>query len=192
VILNGIEDIVTRPDLADRAILLMLPPIPERRRRSENTLWREFDLARPQILGALLNAAAHGLKMLPRVRLKQLPRMADFVLWATACESNFRPLGTLERAYLANRSDAIENIVDADPVAARVLEIMADRIQWTGTASLQVGMNGPVIRPSLGLPGRIAHARSLVDYGGFRPSFAPWGSRSPSAVEGGWGPARSA
>jgi hypothetical protein len=27
LILNGIEDIVTRPDLADRAILLMLPPI---------------------------------------------------------------------------------------------------------------------------------------------------------------------
>jgi hypothetical protein len=58
----------------------MLPSIPERRRRSEIALWQEFDLGRPQILGALLDAAAHGLKMLPRVRLKQLPRMADFAL----------------------------------------------------------------------------------------------------------------
>ena len=143
VILNGIEDIVTRPDLADRAILLMLPPIPERQRRSENALWREFDLARPQILAALLDAAAHGLKMLPRVRIKRLPRMADFTLWVTACETKFRQIGTVERAYFDNRREAIENIIDTDPVAARVRELMADRAQWTGSASdlLHVGMN---------------------------------------------------
>src|SRR5262249_53408637 len=33
VILNGIEDVITCPDLADRAILLMLAPIAERQRR---------------------------------------------------------------------------------------------------------------------------------------------------------------
>jgi hypothetical protein len=79
--------------------------------------------------------------MLPRVRIKRLPRMADFAVWATACESTFRLAGTLETAYSNNRRDAIENMVDADPVAALVREIMADRAQWTGSASdlLQVG-----------------------------------------------------
>jgi hypothetical protein len=141
VILNGIEDVITRADLADRAILLMLAAIAERQRRPENALWREFELVRPHILGALLDAAAHGLRMLPRVRLRRLPRMADFALWATACESAFRPAGTLETAYSNNRRDAIENMVDADPVAACVRELMADRAQWTGSAShlLQVG-----------------------------------------------------
>jgi hypothetical protein len=141
VILNGIEDVITRPDLADRAILLMLPPIPERQRRPEHALWREFELARPHILGALLDAAAQGLQRLPRVCVQRLPRMADFALWATACESAFRPAGTLEAAYINNRHDAIENIIDADPVAALVRELMADRAQWTGSASdlLQVG-----------------------------------------------------
>jgi hypothetical protein len=143
VILNGIEDIVTRPDLADRALMLMLAPIAERHRQPETALWREFELARPHILGALLDAAAHGLQMLPQVRLQRLPRMADFALWATACESAFRPAGTLEIAYSNNRRDAIESIVDADPVAARVREIMADRAQWTGSASdlWQAGTN---------------------------------------------------
>jgi hypothetical protein len=135
VILNGIEDIITRPDLADRAILLMLAPIPESKRRPEHVIWREFELARPYILGALLDAAAHGLHMLPQVRLKRLPRMADFALWGTACESAFRPAGTLEIAYYKNRREAIENMVDADPVAALVRELMADRAQWTGSAS---------------------------------------------------------
>ena len=57
------------------------------------------------------------------------PRMADFALWATACESAFCPAGTLETAYSNNRRAAIENIVDADPVAAHVREIMADTAQ---------------------------------------------------------------
>ena len=87
VILNGIEDVITRPDLADRAILLTLNPITETQRRAEKTLWREFELARPRILGALLDAAVQGLRSLPRARLERLPRMADFALWATACET---------------------------------------------------------------------------------------------------------
>jgi hypothetical protein len=67
--------------------------------------------------------------------------MADFALWATACESAFRPTGTVETVYSNNRRDAVDNIVDADPVAAGVREIMADRAQWTGSASdlLQAG-----------------------------------------------------
>jgi hypothetical protein len=121
----------------------MLTPIAERQRRPETALWQEFEFARPHILGALLDAAAQGLHMLPRVRLKRLPRMTDFALWATACESAFRPAGTLEAAYSNNRCAAIEKIIDADPVAAHVREIMADRAQWTGSASdlLQVGTN---------------------------------------------------
>jgi hypothetical protein len=62
----------------------MLAPIAERQRRPEYVLWQKFELARPYILGALLDAAAQGLRMLPLVRLKRLPRMADFALWATA------------------------------------------------------------------------------------------------------------
>jgi hypothetical protein len=121
----------------------MLAPIAERQRRPETALWREFELARPHILGALLDAAAHGVRMLPHVRLRRLPRMADFALWATACESAFRPAGTLEAAYTSNRHDAIENIVDADLVAARVRDMMADRVQWAGSASdlLRAGTN---------------------------------------------------
>src|SRR5262249_12858814 len=89
VLLNSIEDIVGRPALADRAIFLTLPPIPEGQRRPEATLWREFDTARPRILGALLDGMAHGLGNLHRVYLDRLPRMSDFVVWATACETAF-------------------------------------------------------------------------------------------------------
>jgi hypothetical protein len=61
--------------------------------------------------------------------------MADFSKWATACETAFWPAGTFARAYAANRSAAIEDIIDADPVAALVRDIMSERNSWTGSAA---------------------------------------------------------
>ena len=135
IILNGIEDIITRPDLADRAMFLTLPHVREERRRSEKEIWRDFELVRPQILGALMEAVAHGLRALPKVRLAQLPRMADFAIWSTACEAAFCPAGGFSAAYDSNRRAAVEQVVEADPVAARIREMMAERSIWIGNAS---------------------------------------------------------
>jgi len=135
VILNGIEDVITRPDLADRALFLTLPSISEAQRRPEKELWREFELARPRLLGALLDAASYGLRTLPHVRLDRLPRMADFAVWATACETALWHKGAFAWAYDANREGGVEGIIDADPVAAWVREIMAERSSWTGCAA---------------------------------------------------------
>ena len=134
-LLNGIEDIIGRSDLADRTILLTLGPIGEEQRRSETELWREFELARPAILGALLDAAAHGLRAVGSVHLGRLPRMADFALWATACETGLWPANTFTRAFAANPKAAIESMIDADPIAACVREFMSERPSWTGSAA---------------------------------------------------------
>jgi hypothetical protein len=139
VILNGIEDIVTRPDLADRAVFLTLEPIPEERRRPEAELWAAFEAERPRILGVLLDAVAHGLERLPETRLEKLPRMADFALWATACETIHWRAGTFWAAYNNNIAGAIENVVEGDPVANAVRSLMSTRTQWTGTASDLLG-----------------------------------------------------
>lgn len=139
VILNGIEDIVTRPDLADRAVFLTLEPIPEERRRPEQELWAAFEAERPRILGILLDAVAKGLAMLPHTKLDKLPRMADFALWATACETALWRAGTFWAAYSGNRDQAVEGVIDADPIAAAVRALMATRTEWTGTASDLLG-----------------------------------------------------
>ena len=53
LLVNSIEDLISRPDLADRGIFLTLAPIDEQRRRSESELWREFEIARPPHLGCV-------------------------------------------------------------------------------------------------------------------------------------------
>jgi hypothetical protein len=145
VILNGIEEIVTRPDLADRAVFLTLQPIPEEHRRPEQELWTAFDAARPRVLGVLLDAVVVGLKRLPETRLEKLPRMADFALWATACETALWPAGTFWSAYCGNRDEAVEGVIDADPIATAVRAVMATRTVWTGTATDLLGALAEVV-----------------------------------------------
>jgi hypothetical protein len=135
VILNGIDDIVSRPDLADRAVFLTLSPIPPHLRRAEQEFWAAFESVRPQILGALLDALSHGLGRLPETRLDGFPRMADFALWATACETAFWKPGTFMAAYSRNVDEAVEDVIEADPIASAVRQFAASRSAWTGTAS---------------------------------------------------------
>ena len=135
ILLNGIEEVISRPDLCDRAIFLTLAPIGEAQRHPESQLWRKFEIARPHMLGALLDAAVHCLRTLGRVHLERLPRMADFALWAVACETALWPAGTFARAYTSNRRAAIESIIEADPIATCVRTMMANRTMWTGSAS---------------------------------------------------------
>jgi hypothetical protein len=164
ILLNGIEDVVSRPDLGDRAIFLTLPQIGDAQRRPESELWREFEIARPRILGALLDAAVRGLRATGCVHLDRLPRMADFALWAAACETALWPAGTFARAYAANRRTAIESIIEADPVATCVRALMIDRTMWSGSAS-------ELLRLCVG------HARADILSG------TPW-AKNPRALAG--------
>ena len=123
----------------DRALFLGLEPIPEECRRPEQELWSAFENERPQILGVLLDALVHGLRRLPQTRLERHPRMADFALWATACETALWSAGTFSAAYSGNRDEAVDSVIEADPVASTVRVWMATRGKWTGTASELLG-----------------------------------------------------
>jgi hypothetical protein len=104
VILNGIEDIVKRPDLADRAVFLTLEPIPEERRRPEQELWAAFEAERPRLLGVLLDAVAKGLAELPRTKLDKLPRMADFAFRRCSSQRVARGVRPWRRSKSAMRN----------------------------------------------------------------------------------------
>jgi hypothetical protein len=134
IILTGIEEVAARGDLADRSIAVRLEPILEERRRTEREIWAEFEAARPRILGTLLDMAAHGLRHLATTRLDRLPRMADFAVWATACEGALWGPGTFGRAYDANLGEMNETVIEADTVAMTLQSFMAGRSLWRGIA----------------------------------------------------------
>ena len=135
VILNGITDVATRPDLLDRALIITLPPIAEEERKPEAGLWREFEKVRPAILGALFDAVSGALGTVEDVRLEGMPRMADFAVWATAAEASLGwERGSFIKAYAGNREEANETALEADPVAGAIRELMKDEDEWSGAA----------------------------------------------------------
>ncbi len=133
VILNGIEELGSRGDLIDRSVAITLPRINDNHRLTERAFWRQFEVARPGILGALLDIVCAGLKNLPSVHLDRLPRMADFSLWATACEPATGWTLPFIRVYEGNRADANTQVLESSPVARFLLDVVTD--SWQGTAS---------------------------------------------------------
>jgi putative DNA primase/helicase len=100
LLLNGIDDVATRPDLAERSIVLHLPSIPAERRRMEAEIWRDLYECRPQILAGLFTAASEALNRRGTTKLKKPPRMADFAHFVSSGELALKiPEGGFLRAY---------------------------------------------------------------------------------------------
>ena len=133
VILNGIEDVAARPDLAERALQIELETIPDHRRISEKELWRNFEAARPVIFSAVLNGLVRALREVANVKMDSLPRMADAALWATAGEGEFGwPRGTFIAAYWQNLNEGAIASLDAHPVGVALRQVLDGASEWKG------------------------------------------------------------
>jgi hypothetical protein len=136
VILNGIEELATRSDLLDRAIVLTLAAIPDAKRQTQGELWEKFERQRPGLLGALLDAVSCALRNVSNVRLDHSPRMADFAQWATAAEPALGlQNGEFMRAYSGNREIVNDLALEASAASAALLALIDLREYWKGTSS---------------------------------------------------------
>jgi hypothetical protein len=140
VILNGIDEVISRSDLLDRSLLLHLPRLSSR--FDESSFWAAFDEARPRILGTLLDAVSTALANLStttkraRADSLELPRLADFTLWAIAAETSLGlPEGAFFERYKGNREAAHNLAMDYDPLAEAVVELMKTKDVWKGRPS---------------------------------------------------------
>jgi hypothetical protein len=194
VILNGIDHLTERPDLADRAVILNLPTIEPARRRDEVQLYGEFERDLPHILGGLLDALSETLARFPTTRISQPPRMADFATWATAGELGlgFHSGGFLD-AYRGNRADAVHETLESDSVATALLAFMeefsskAEAKYWEGSCEilrqeLERHANDGVKRSKgwpktpRGLSGRVRRLKTFLREVGFDVVFHPRGT----------------
>jgi len=146
VILNGIEDVAARPDLAERSLQIELETIPEGKRISEKELWAKFEKHRPAIFEAILNAIVCAMRALPNVKLDSLPRMADAALWATAGETAFGfERGAFMAAYRRNLDDSAIASIEAHPVGVAIRQLLEKQHEWSGEpAQLLEALNGMV------------------------------------------------
>jgi energy-coupling factor transporter ATP-binding protein EcfA2 len=136
VMLNCIDNVIRRHDLADRAIIINLAAIPEEKRIPEKEFWADFIDDAPEILGAILDAISCVLRNIDTVKLISYPRMADFAKWVTAAEPalDWKP-ETFLNAYRQNIHEVTSLTLDADLVGTAVNVFMEDKPTWEGTAT---------------------------------------------------------
>lgn len=136
VVMNGIEELATRSDLADRTITVFLPSLRDDQRKDETTLYEEFNNALPRVLGAIFDAVSTAIRELPCTRLENLPRMADVAMFVTAGETAFGwEMGTFASAYDEYRIRAKIDGVEASNIGSAIWELMKAIPEWRGTAA---------------------------------------------------------
>ena len=119
-----------RPDLADRAIFLSLP-------HNQEALPVELRGARASMACQHPTTPRGSAAVLSRNRAKSPERA-------------FCPAGHFLYAYRANRRSAIEEVVDADEVAARIRDTWPSGAVWKGNATELLRVADERARASLG------------------------------------------
>ncbi|MGO9454548.1 MAG: hypothetical protein ACLQDV_26405 [Candidatus Binataceae bacterium] len=142
LVFNAIPDLgAARPDFLDRAVIIEFLDLKPETRRDEAQFWREFEQARPRILGALLDAVVAGLGNLPVVSLAQLPRMADFAIWVSACETALGlETGEALEAYRTNCAEARNLALEASPLYEPLTQLATEGFNGS-TSELLIRLN---------------------------------------------------
>ncbi len=144
VMLNGIEELTTAADLADRTLMVSLASLTGPRKTDEDVK-AEYRAAQPSILGALYDAVSVALARRQSVSRKDLPRMADFAVWANAAEPGLGlPPGSFNAAMKSNRDETDAVVADSSLIWTPLMSFMSDKLRWDGTSTeLLKGLNSP-------------------------------------------------
>lgn len=133
IALNGINQVVMKPDLLDRSILIKMQRLSPQERDTEKDFWTAFNGQKSQILGGIFTVLSKALANYGKFEIDQLPRMADFTRWGCAIAE---ACGYTPDEFLAAYQDNIklqnDEAIEASPVAKAVIELMKDTGRWEG------------------------------------------------------------
>jgi energy-coupling factor transporter ATP-binding protein EcfA2 len=132
MILNGIGELLERPDLSSTSMAIHTQSIAEDRRIPPDDFKPAFEAVRPNLLGAMLDVVVAGIRGLPSVHLPWLPRMADFYRWGHATEIflGYEP-GAFAAAYRSYLADMNASALEASPVGWVVYPFLMEQVDRT-------------------------------------------------------------
>lgn len=143
VIINGIEDLASRPDLSERSLHIELRPMSAR--RTEQELNRDFAQDWPHVFSGLIWATSAALRDHDKVGIQQLPRMADFAKWACAGLPAFGySAEVFLAAYQANINDGMNSSLESSPIGRALVDFIRKRGQWQATSSELLAQLGTI------------------------------------------------
>ena len=136
IVMNSICDIITRQDLLDRTICIVLPVINAADRKSEVDLDGAFINDLPDIFTGLLNLLVKVLTIIPTITLDEKPRMASFAIVGEALVKALNlPDKSFENIYRCNYQENMLNALDSSSVAIAIISFIKEEKQFEGTYS---------------------------------------------------------
>jgi hypothetical protein len=141
-LLNGIPDVINKPDLAERTLSLVLQrPL---RRKLDAEVSAAFQADQPKVLASLLDGLvgvmAYGDDVIVELDRERAPRMVDPFVWAEAAGRvwDWKPWQLLDDLELTER-DAAEAMMESSPLARALTAMVAKYLrrhpketQWKG------------------------------------------------------------
>ena len=134
VLMNGIDVLVTRPDLLDRTIHINLPRL--KHRVVESELEKNFEKSIPDILGGLLDLFSKALGVIPDINIapQDLPRLGDFgILGEAVYKVQGKPEEKILKEFSAMRKNAVLRILEATPLGSLIQELVIKEGDSKGT-----------------------------------------------------------
>ena len=132
VMMNGITQLATRPDLGDRTIALQLPRI--KNYKTELELSNKWNNDLPQIMGALYALLSQVLAELPKVKpLSKPPRMADFAYLGQAMLNVQEIDRSFSDIFINNRDRVVLRAIESSPVAQALIKLIDGEQSYIGT-----------------------------------------------------------
>ena len=130
IVMNGINQLVTRPDLADRTICIELSRV---QYVDDTTLKSAWDRDYPKLMGALYSLLAGTLRELDNVQLAKLPRMGTYAKLGVAMTRAMGLDADFLATYNRNRDDVVRRGVDSSPVALALVARVRAKGAFEGT-----------------------------------------------------------
>ena len=136
VALNGINIVATNADLVDRSFFIEFDRIPENERKSEVAVWKAFEDDLPSILGAIFNTISKVLAIEDEPEIDSVGRLVDFTYIGYKIAEVLGIGGEqFVNAYLENQNRANDETLNAHPVAAAILKLMADKHEYVDSVT---------------------------------------------------------
>jgi len=134
--LNGINIPAIQPDLLDRSIIIEFNRIKKSERKKEEEIWELFGNMKGDVFNEILNILAKAMKIKEKIKLENLPRMADFCEWG---ESISQAMGNSPMkfyyTYMRNIGRQSREAIEGNPLGLAILQAINSQGCLEGTPS---------------------------------------------------------
>lgn len=127
-ILNGIDEIASKDDFAERCCVVNLAPIPPEERMTDTQVKKRFEKVKPLLLGSIFNTLSAILANTNTFSDFKKPRMAEFFIFGLkAMEAIGENPEDFSKAYLGNVETQVADAEARLPIVQAVGELFHSR-----------------------------------------------------------------